>query len=364
VNRFPVPVVLGQTAVGKTEAAVEAACALRGEIVSADAMQVYRQMNLATAKPTAEQRRRAPHHLVDILDISEPYSVARFRNLALDLILEIRRRGRLPLVVGGSALYIKALVDGLSAGPPPNPAFRKLLLEQEEKEGHGFCFRQLMEADPETARRLHRNDIKRIVRALEVIETTGRSISSQQADWARASESSLWEGPEEGGFERDGDGEVLMPEYAEHRPRPRGDYLLIGLRRNREDLYARIDRRVEKMFAAGLVEETRLLIREGARDHRVAWQALGYKEIEKYLSGECTLDEARDRLAAATRHFARRQMTWWRRDPRIRWLEIAPDEPAAAVGGRIRDLVLGREEPSVSEGDGGAASRGSGTARG
>jgi len=324
------PVILGQTAVGKTAVAVEAAARLRGEIVSADAMQVYREMNLATAKPSAEDRRRVPHHLVDFLDLDEPYSVARFRNLALDLLPEIRKRGRLPLVVGGSALYLKALIDGLSPGPPPSEGFRRLLAAEEKSQGPGCLYRRLLEADPETAQNLHRHDLKRIIRALEVIELTGRSISSQRVRWDRPEE--------EGHFLQDEAGAPVMPEYGLRMPLA-GDFLLIGLRRGREDLRRRIELRVEKMFAAGLVEETRDLIRMGAREHRVAWQALGYKEVERHLRGECSLEEARGRLAANTWKFARRQMTWWRRDGRIRWLDIPPEEPPAETASRVIALL-------------------------
>jgi len=330
LNQGPVPVVLGQTAVGKTSVAIELSLLLRGEVISADAMQVYREMKLATAKPSEAERRGVPHHLMDFLDLDEPYSVVRFRNLALELIPEIRRRGRLPLVVGGSALYIKALVDGLSSGPAPDEAYRRRLEMEEKKHGRGYLLRRLLELDPETGRRLHPHDLKRIIRALEVLELTGQTISSQQVHWDG-------EDPRRGPA-RDAGGDTLPPEYVRARA-PVSDFFLIGLRRAPEDLEKRIVERIDGMLADGLLEETRELIRMGARDHRVAWQALGYKEIERCLEGECTLEEARSNLISATRRFAKRQMTWWKKDERIRWVPIDSGEAPAVVAERVAGLI-------------------------
>ncbi|MDP8215295.1 MAG: tRNA (adenosine(37)-N6)-dimethylallyltransferase MiaA [Candidatus Euphemobacter frigidus] len=298
-------VVLGPTAVGKTAVSVLLAERIGGEIISADAFQVYRGMKIATAQPGKSELSRVPHHLIDILDISEQYSAARFRELAIPLIGEIRSRAVIPLVVGGSGLYLKALVDGLFDSPPADPVFRATLREKERENGPGYLYGLLSERDPISAQRIHKNNLKRIIRALEVLELTGIPISRWQSQWG---------------------------DKSSHQSPVTSHYLIFGLRREREDLYNRINRRAEEMFDHGLVEETEELLRRGLKSNRVAWQALGYKEVEGYLRGEYSRPASIRKLAADTRHFAKRQMTWWRREKRIHWIDLeADDEPEVAV---------------------------------
>ncbi len=303
----PTAVILGPTAVGKTGSALLLAERIGAEIVSADAFQVYRGMDIATAKPSAEERRRVRHHLLDILDLNEGYSAARFRRDALAAIAEIEARSRAVLVVGGSGLYLRVLAEGIFDAPAAatDPALRRRLAEKEAEEGPGALHRLLRESDPAAAGRIHPRDLKRLIRALEVFILTGRPISGWQRQWA------------DRGGRRPPNGRV---------------YLKLGLRRRREDLAFRIASRVRRMLEAGLVEETRRLLAAGAGRNRVAWKALGYREIESHLRGECGRAEAAERLAANTRRYARRQMTWFRRDREIRWVDLEPeegDEPAA-----------------------------------
>ncbi len=300
---------------GKTEVSIALAERTGGEIISADAFQVYRGMDIGTAKPTPDQQRRVPHHLIDILNLDESYSVARFRQSALELIPEVVKREHLPLVVGGSALYIKCLVDGIFDSPPADQTLRSRLRREEEKEP-GTLHRRLTEVDPPAARKIHANNRKRIIRALEVFELTGVPISQWQKQW-----------PE---------GKKATPDC----PLPTA-YTMIGLRRDRKDLYSRIEKRVEEMFENGLVEETEKLLEAGIRENRIAWQALGYKEVEGFLRGEYPREEAQSLLSKKTRNFAKRQLTWWRADKRIHWVDICHGDTA----GKIVETIFGLINP-------------------
>ena len=303
-------VLLGPTAVGKTEVSILLAERLRGEIISADAFQVYRGMDIATAKPSRSQRERVPHHLIDILDLNQAYSAADFRERARKLIPEIEKRGKLPLIVGGSGLYLKALVDGLFEAPPADPDYRRSQRRREE-EDPGCLYRELQLRDPAAAGKIHPHNLKRIIRALEVFHLTGSPISSFQTQWGE--------------------------------PDLRSGFFQIGLRREREDLYARINLRVREMFARGLVEETAALLKQGIQSNPVAWQALGDREAAGCLRGDYSQAEAEERLCRHTRRYARRQLTWWRRDRRIKWANIKPDE---TIEKTVEDIlvILGREE--------------------
>ncbi len=305
-------VILGPTAVGKTEVSILLAEKLGAEIISADAFQVYRGMDIATAKPSLSQRERASHHLIDILDLDQSYSASDFRQRALLLISEIKERGKVPLIVGGSGLYLKALVDGFFEAPPADPAYRKTLLRREE-EDPGSLYRDLQSHDPVAARRIYPRDRKRIVRALEVFHLTGRPISGFQTQWKKGAAGA--------------------------------DFFLVGLSRKREDLYARINLRVRRMFEDGLEEETASLLERGASSNPVAWQALGYREVAGYLRGDYSPAEAEERLCRNSRHYARRQLTWWRRDERIKWVNINPADPIEKA---VEDIlvILKREERS------------------
>jgi len=315
----PFFIILGPTAVGKTETSLVLAEKLGAEIVSADAFQVYRGMDIATAKPSSEQRKRARHHLIDILEVGQSYSAARFRLLALQALRDIDRRGKIALVVGGAGLYLKVLTDGIFPAPPADPDLRRSLSRKEEEEGEGCLHRLLSGSDPAAAARIHPRDHKRLVRALEVLALTGRPISDWQKQWPRSRPT------------------LRLAPPAQER------FIKVGLRRQRDDLSRRIERRVQEMIGAGLVEETKRLLSAGADQNRTAWQALGYREVESFLKGECVLSEAARRLACNTRRYARRQMIWFRREEGIRWFDLRPEDgsetAAPAILKSIGDLV-------------------------
>ncbi len=295
----PLAVIVGPTAVGKSEIAVDLALRMDGEVVTADSMQVYRGLDIGTDKPTPAQRRGVPHHLVDVVDPDQRFNVAEYRKLAHEAIAGIHRRGRLPILAGGTGLYVKAVLDEFLFPDEGADYELRARLEREARLlGPGALHRRLQEIDPATAARLHPNDIRRVIRAIEVYETTGRPLSEHLAT-ARAAE-------------------------------PRYRVAMVGLTRPREVLYRRIEERVDRQIQNGLVDEVkRLMERYGPLP--VARQALGYKEIAAYLKGECSLERAIEILKRDTRRFAKRQFTWFRRDERIRWfdLEAFPSHEAA-----------------------------------
>jgi len=281
-------VVCGPTASGKTRLAIHIAGCMAGEIVCADSMQVYRHMRVGTAKPTEEERARAPHHLVDFLEPGEEFSVARYAELARAAIADIHRRGRLPLVAGGTGLYIQAVTDNIRFQPiSSDPRLRQELESLAEEQGGGALLELLREADPALAQRLHPNNRGRIIRALEVYRLTGVPLSRWQE------RSRLETAP-----------------YA---------LCMLGIGfRDRQALYRRIDRRVDEMLDQGLVDEAGELF---AGDFgKTASQAIGYKELLPYLRGECPLEQAVEQVKLKTRQYAKRQLTWLRRDERIHWL--------------------------------------------
>ncbi|MEW5762386.1 MAG: tRNA (adenosine(37)-N6)-dimethylallyltransferase MiaA [Bacillota bacterium] len=299
-GRRPLVVICGPTAVGKTEVGILVARRLGGEVVSADSMMVYRGMNIGTAKPTVEERQGVPHHLIDIVDPDTPFSVALYQHLAEKSIAAIHARGRLPLLVGGTGLYIRSVVDPYRFVAGPDPALRRRLMEEARLEGPEALHARLAAVDPVAAGRIHPHNVRRVIRALEVYHQTGKPISSfQDAGRETASKYLLW---------------------------------MFGLTMPREKLYRHIEERVDRMLAAGLVEEVQNLLKRGYRRHQVSMQALGYKEIAAYLEGELSLEEAVRLLKRNTRRFAKRQFTWFRRDPRIRWLDVdALGGPAGAA---------------------------------
>lgn len=294
-------VLCGPTAAGKTAVGIALARELGGEIVGADAMQVYRRMDIGTAKPTPAERALVPHHLIDVVEPDEPFDAARYAALARRAVADIRRRGKVPLVVGGTGLYIKALLHGIFPGPAGDPAVRLRLAAELAARGVEALHARLAHGDPETARRLHPRDTARILRALEVLETTGRPISAfQQAH--RFADSP----------------------YAS---------LILGLEIERPLLYARIDRRVEEMLAAGLEEEVRGLLAAGFSPRLKPMQSLGYRHVAAWLGGRLSREEAVRTMKRDTRRYAKRQMTWFRATAGIRW--FAPAEfPAIAAACR------------------------------
>jgi tRNA dimethylallyltransferase len=282
-------VIVGATATGKSDLAVELALALNGEVVNADSMQLYQGMDIGTAKLTAATRRGVPHHLLDVWDVTKAASVAEYADLATAVIEDIEARGRLPVLVGGSGLYIRAALGDLDF-PGTDDDVRRRLEDELAAAGPAPLHEQLAERDPVAAAAILPSNGRRIVRALEVIEISGRPFSA------------------------------TMPSYthANGAARPATQ---LGLRVGRPELDERIDARVDRMWAAGFADEVRALERVGLRDGKTASRALGYQQLLGYLDGDLTLDAAREETAKATRRFARRQESWFRRDPRITWLD-------------------------------------------
>ena len=283
-------VIVGPTASGKTRMAVELAKAHNGEVVSADSMQIYRRMDIGTAKPTAEEMDGIPHHMIDVADPEEDFSVARYVELASACVDDILARGKLPIVAGGTGLYVDSLLSGRTfAAFSPESALRKELEEELAERGGEAMLEELSRVDPEAAARLHPNDHKRIVRALEVYRSTGKTISEHNRE-TRA----------------------LPPRY---------EALTIGLNfQDRADLWARIDARVDQMAADGLEREVRELLSSGLSPRCTAMQAIGYKEFVAAVEGDMTWREAEELVKLRSRQYAKRQLTWFRRSRDTHWL--------------------------------------------
>ena len=288
--------IAGPTASGKTGLAVALAKALNGEVVSCDSMQIYRGMDVGTAKPTPEEMQGVPHHLLDVADPGEDFSVGRYVRLATEAITDIHSRGRTAIVAGGTGLYLDSLVKGEEFAPPSREGERKFLEDAAEQKGIEYVYDMLMEADPETAERLHLSDRKRIIRAMEVFLITGLPLS--------------WH----------------IAQSRQRPPRYRPAWLGLNFR-DRAKLYARIDARVDQMLAQGLEQEVQRLLDAGVDPQTTAMQAIGYKELASALRGECTVEEAASRIKQASRNYAKRQLTWFRRNDKIRWIypEETPD---------------------------------------
>ncbi len=287
--RLKVGFIVGPTGIGKTAISLAVAERLGAEIVNADSRQFYRGMDIGTAKPSAAELARVRHHLIDIRAPGDPLDVAQFRALARAAIAEVAERGRPVLVTGGSGLYLRVLRYGIFSGPGAAPQIRAALLEAAHRHGVEYLYQELQRIDPAAARRLEPRDLYRIVRAIEVFRVTGVAISRHQAAH---------------GFNR--------PEY---------ESLTIGLRMERERLYRAIERRFDAMMAAGLVEEVRRLLEQGFTPDAPPLCAIGYKHVAAYLRGECALEAAVELAKRDTRRLAKRQMTWFRRDPDIVWID-------------------------------------------
>ncbi len=308
-GKIKIVVILGPTASGKSRLALELAPLFDAEIVSADSMQVYRFMDIGTAKPSMEDRKRVPHHLIDVVNPDEDYTAARFRKDGAKAIEGIHARNKNILVVGGTGLYIRALTEGIFEGPEADMELRRRLIEEAAVKGKRYVHEMLGRVDPVSASRIHPNNLIRTIRALEVYYLSRRPMSE---------------------FHR------------EHRFSERPyDVLKIGLNREREVLYRDIDRRVDRMMEAGLVDEVKRLLEMGYSRDLKPLQGLGYKEMLAYIDGRLTLDEALGLVRRNTRHYARRQMTWFRRDGSICWFR--PDERRGIIEA-IKDF-LDREAP-------------------
>ena len=286
----------GPTAVGKSELALALAERLNGEIVSVDSMQVYRGMDIGTAKPSPEERARVRHHLIDVVDVTQPFDAAQFVQMARQAVGEIQGRGRLPILCGGTGLYFKALLEGLGEAPPTDTALRAILEATPLPE----LLRELAERDPATYERIDRQNPRRVIRAVEVIRLTGKPFSGQRSNWQSS------------------------PQASDAMP------LHFGLQRAPADLHERIEARVESMFRRGWVAETEHLLQHGLAQNRNAMQALGYGQIAEYLQGVRSLPETIKLVKTRTRRFAKRQMTWFRRQLRLTWIDLDCHSSTAA----------------------------------
>jgi tRNA dimethylallyltransferase len=294
--------ILGCTGCGKGALGRELARRLSAEIVSIDSMKVYRRMDVGTAKPDAAVRAEIPHHLIDVVEPWEEFSVAQFVERAERAIAEIQKRGRPILCVGGTALYIKALTEGLFEGPSANREVRERLRQRGAEAGSAALHAELTEVDAVAAERIHPNDLRRIVRALEVYELTGRPISAWQTQW--------------------------------DRQRSRYDVRLIGLRRTREDQNHHTNARIKRMIEQGLVDEVRSLLAEPRPLSATARRALGYAEIITHLEGKVSLEHAVEMIKINTRKFAKAQRTWFKRFRTTEWIDVQPGDSAELIASR------------------------------
>lgn len=294
----PLIVLTGPTAVGKTELSIQLAKAVNGEIISADSMQVYKKMDIGTAKILPEEMEGVPHYLIDVLDPKEDFNVVLFQKLAKEAMDNIYCKGKIPIITGGTGFYIQALLyDVAFTENDGDMAYRKELEELAKEKGAEYLHKLLAEIDEKAAKAIHANNIKRVIRALEFYRQTGRRISEHNEE--------------------------------ERKKRSPYDFVYFVLNHDRKILYERIDRRVDLMVEQGLIKEVEALYKEGYDSNLVSMQGLGYKEILSYLKGECTLEEAVYVLKRDTRHFAKRQITWFKREKEIIWVnknEFASEE--------------------------------------
>jgi tRNA dimethylallyltransferase len=299
----PVVVIVGPTAVGKSRIAVEVAKAFETEVLTADSRQVYRGMDVGTDKPAPEERQGIPHRLIDLVGPDESFNAGLYRRQAIDEIERLYRDRRLPLVVGGTGLYVRTLLKGLCDAPPTDPIVRAALKQEAEDQGHDRLYARLVEVDPVAASRLHPRDESKVLRALEVYQLSGRRMSEFQ---------------QEHGFAE--------------RP---FSTLMIGLNRDRDALYRRIEERIDWQLAHGLIEETKQLLDQGYQRDSAAMKGLGYRQVAEHLAGAYDSAEMVRRFKRDTRRFSKRQMTWFRKEPWIQWLTIVVSESVQHTTARV-----------------------------
>ena len=306
ISLKPIVVMVGPTAVGKSRVAVEVAKAFETEVLTADSRQVYCGMDIGTDKPILEERQGIPHRLINLITPNESFNAGLYRRRALDEIERLYRDRRLPLVVGGTGLYVRILLKGLCDAPPADTDVRAALRQEAKDHGHDRLYARLVEADPIAAARLHPRDESKVIRALEVYQLSGRRMSDYQQ---------------------------------EHRFAQRPfSALIIGLTRDRKSLYRRIEERIDWQLAHGLIEETKQLLALGYRRDSAAMKGLGYRQVAEHLSGEYDATEMVRRFKRDTRHYSKRQMTWFLKEPGIQWLTIEDSESAQHTAA----LVVGR----------------------
>ena len=306
--------IAGPTAVGKSEIALRLAERLGGEIISADSMQVYRGLDIGTAKPSSAARARVPHHLIDICDLTESFDAAQFVRLAQKAVEEIQARGRVQVFCGGTGLYFKAFLSGLGEAPAANPELRAKL----EALPFEALLHELRERDPAAYEKIDKQNPRRVIRAVEVIRLTGKKFSQQRAEWKV--------------------GSSRCDDRTAQRAVPTTKNFFC-LTRATEDLRRRIDMRVDAMFARGLVDETRGLLQRGLAENQTAMQAIGYRQVVEHLRGERSLAETIELVKSRTRQFAKRQLTWFRRQLEPEWIELQPEEALEKCAQKICEII-------------------------
>jgi len=302
-----IPFIVGPTAVGKTATAIELAKRLNGEIISIDSRQVYKGLDVGTAKPTLRQQKEIPHHLIDILEPSEQISAGTYRELALVAVADILSRDKLPIFVGGSGMYVKALVQGIFQESLTDKSVRDKIKAELDKKGIAELYNRLVDIDPELAVKIHLNDTKRITRALEIYEITGKPPSAHYRNQETES------------------------------PFPNRIFVLTM---ERENLYQRINERVDQMIQDGLVDEVQALLNSGLRKNLDSLLTLGYQEVVTYLDGECSYAEMVENIKLNTRHYAKRQLTWFRNQLKATWITITPETTISDVTRQIFQNIV------------------------
>jgi tRNA dimethylallyltransferase len=304
-------VLIGPTAVGKTKLSIELAKKFNGEIISGDSMQIYKGMDIGTAKITREEMEGVPHHLIDIKEPDESFSTAEFQELVRRKISEISSRGKMPMIVGGTGLYIQSVIfDYHFTEAPSDPVFRRSLEEEAETKGQEFVHGKLKEVDPDSASRIHPNNVRRVIRALEIIHCTGKTAGELQ--------------------------ENQSPELLY-------DTALIGLTMDREMLYNRINFRVDLMMEQGLLDEVKYFYENGLKDCQ-SIQAIGYKELYDYFDGKVPLEEAIENLKQNSRRYAKRQLTWFRNKMIVEWFDMSESKDAEKKFAEISKFIEGKLE--------------------
>src|SRR5690606_5953251 len=289
MNKEKLVVLIGPTAVGKTKLSIELAKKLNAEIISGDSMQIYKGMDIGTAKITSEEMEGIPHHLIDIKEPHESFSVAEFQEVVRKLITEIHKRGKLPMIVGGTRLYIQSVIfDYQFTDDASDPKYREILEQQVAEEGVDTLYQELQQIDPDSAKRIHPNNVRRVIRALEIFKTTGKTMTEYMDDQKQ---------------------ELVY------------DLALGGLMMDRQWLYERINKRVDLMIESGLLPEVARFYSQGLRDCQ-SIQAIGYKELYEFLDGTISLEEAISKLKQNTRRYAKRQLTWFRNKMNVKWFDM------------------------------------------
>ncbi len=287
--------IAGPTACGKSEIALELAQRLKGEIISVDSMQVYRGLDIGTAKATSAERALVPHHLIDVADLNEAFDAAKFCLLAANAVAEIQGRGRVPVFCGGTGFYFKAFLEGLGEAPPADASLREALTAIPLAD----LLEELKTRDPSSFEKIDRQNPRRVIRAIEVIRITGKPFSEQRAEWKAQRTSEM--------------------------------QLCFGLVRSRADLHSRIEKRVDEMFQRGLVAETEALLTAGLEENQTAMQAIGYRQVVEHLRGKRSLAETIELVKIRTRQFSKRQLTWFRRQMQLNWLHLGEADELGAV---------------------------------